>query len=163
MQECVLSRPVTSDSANPRTAAHQALPSINFQGRNVGWTQLHGSKWDADVENRLVGTEGEGVQSSRPVVSDSLSPRGLQHTRPPCPSPTPKFTQTHVHGVGDAIQPFHPLSSPSLSAFNCSRHQGFFQFSNISELFYNFKCICVYMHIYTYIYIYTYIHTHTHT
>ena len=29
------------------------------------------------------------VQSSRSVVSDSLQPRGLQHTRPPCPSPTP--------------------------------------------------------------------------
>ena len=30
------------------------------------------------------------VQSSRSVVSDSLWPRGLQHTRPPCPSPTPR-------------------------------------------------------------------------
>ena len=33
----------------------------------------------------------------------------------------PEFTQTHVHRVGDAIQPFHPLSSPSLSAFNLSQ------------------------------------------
>ena len=35
----------------------------------------------------------------------------------------PKFTQTHVHWVGDAIQPFHPLSSPSPPAFNPSQHQ----------------------------------------
>ena len=39
----------------------------------------------------------------------------------------PEFTQTHVHQVGDAIQPSHPLSSPSLPAFNLSQHQGFFK------------------------------------
>ena len=53
------------------------------------------------------------VQFSRPVMSDSLWPYELQHARPPCPSPTPEFTQTHVHQVSDAIQPSHPLSSPS--------------------------------------------------
>ena len=37
----------------------------------------------------------------------------------------PELAQTHVHRVGDAIQPSHPLSSPSLSAFNLSQHQGF--------------------------------------
>ena len=39
----------------------------------------------------------------------------------------PEFTQIHVHQVGDAIQPSHPLSSPSPPAFNISHHQGFFQ------------------------------------
>ena len=34
----------------------------------------------------------------------------------------PEFTQTHVHGVGDAIQPSHPLLSPSPTAFNFSQH-----------------------------------------
>ena len=48
----------------------------------------------------------------------------LQHARPPCPSPTPKFTQTHDHWVGGAIQWSHPLSSPSPPAFNLSQHQG---------------------------------------
>jgi len=38
----------------------------------------------------------------------------------------PVFTQTHVHWVGDAIQPFHHLSSPSLT-FNLSQHQGLLQ------------------------------------
>ena len=38
----------------------------------------------------------------------------------------PEFTQTHVHRVSDAIQPSHPLPSPSL-AFSLSQHQGFFQ------------------------------------
>ena len=36
----------------------------------------------------------------------------------------PEFTQTHVHQVGDAIQPSHSLSSPSPPAFNLSQHQG---------------------------------------
>ena len=42
----------------------------------------------------------------------------------------PKFTQTHVHWVGDAIQPSHPLSSPSPPAPNPSQHQSFFQWVN---------------------------------
>ena len=37
-----------------------------------------------------------------------------------------EFAQTHVHQGGDAIQPSHPLSSPSPPNFNLSQHQGFF-------------------------------------
>ena len=43
-----------------------------------------------------------------------------------------EFTQTHVHRVGDAIQPSHPLSSPS-PAPNPSQHQGLFQWINSSH------------------------------
>ena len=39
----------------------------------------------------------------------------------------PKFAQIHVHWVSDAIQPSHPLSSPSPPAFNLPQHQGLFQ------------------------------------
>ena len=39
----------------------------------------------------------------------------------------PELAQTHVHQVGDAIQPFHPLSSPSPPVLNLSQHQGLFQ------------------------------------
>ena len=45
----------------------------------------------------------------------------------------PKFTQTHVHWISDAIQPSHPLSSPSPSAFNLSQHQGLFQWVSSSH------------------------------
>ena len=38
-----------------------------------------------------------------------------------------EFTQTHVHWVGDAIQPFHPLSSLSPPTFNICQHQGLFR------------------------------------
>ena len=45
----------------------------------------------------------------------------------------PEFTQTHVHWVGNAIQPSHPLSSPSPPAFNLSQHQGCFQWVSSSN------------------------------
>ena len=44
----------------------------------------------------------------------------------------PEFAQTHVHWVGDAIQPSHPLSLPSPPAFNLSQHQGLFQWVDSS-------------------------------
>ena len=48
---------------------------------------------------------------------------------PDCPvsHQLPEFAQTHVYRVGDAIQPSHPLSSPSSPTFNLSRHQGLFK------------------------------------
>ena len=45
----------------------------------------------------------------------------------------PEFTQTHVHWVGDAIQPSHLLSSPSSPAPNPSQHRGLFQWVNSSN------------------------------
>ena len=44
----------------------------------------------------------------------------------------PESMQTHVHWVGDAIQPSHPLSSPSPSALNLSQHQGLFKWVSSS-------------------------------
>ena len=40
-----------------------------------------------------------------------------------------ELAQSHVRWVSDAIQPFHPLSSPSSPAFNLSQHQGPFQYN----------------------------------
>ena len=45
----------------------------------------------------------------------------------------PEFTQTHVHRVSDAIQPSHPLSSPSPPAPNPSQHQSLYQSVNSSH------------------------------
>ena len=44
-----------------------------------------------------------------------------------------EFTQTHGHRVGNAIQPTHPLSSPSPPAFSLSQHQGLFQWVSSSH------------------------------
>ena len=47
-------------------------------------------------------------------MSQFLWPHELQHARPPCPSPTPEYTQTHVHWVGDAINHLILCSYPLL-------------------------------------------------
>ena len=45
----------------------------------------------------------------------------------------PELAQTHGHCIGDAIQPSHPLLSPSPPAFNLSQHQGLFQWASSSH------------------------------
>ena len=67
------------------------------------------------------------VQLSHSVVSDSLRPHKLQHARPPCPSPTPGVHSDSRPSINEAIQPSHPLSSPSPPAPNPSQHQSLFQ------------------------------------
>ena len=66
------------------------------------------------------------------VVVQSLSyvwlwPHRLQHTRLPCPSPSPWVCSSHVHWVSDAIQPSHPLLSPFPPALNPFQHQVLFK------------------------------------
>ena len=67
-------------------------------------------------------------ESVSSAVSDSLQPHGLQHTRLPCPSPTPGACSNSCpsswwwHPTRS-----HPLSSPSPPAFSVSQHQGLFQ------------------------------------
>ena len=51
----------------------------------------------------------------------------------------PVFIHTHVHWVSDAIQPSHPLLSPSLPAFNLSQHQGLFKWVSSSHQVANMK------------------------
>ena len=55
------------------------------------------------------------VQFSRLVVSDSLWPHGLQHTRPPCPSPTPRIYSDSC----PLTQWCHPIISSSVVPFSC--------------------------------------------
>ena len=70
------------------------------------------------------------VAQSCPTLCDPMncSTPGL-----PVHHQLPEFTQTHVHRVSDAIQPSHPLSSPSPPAPNPSQHQSLFQWVNSSH------------------------------
>ena len=93
-----------------------------------------GAKVDRIQASFDLSPEGQKDQHHHPfsqfscsVVSNSLRPLGLQHTRLPCPSLSlSEIAQTHVYQVGDAIQPSHPLLSPSPPAFNLSQHQDLF-------------------------------------
>ena len=64
------------------------------------------------------------VTQSCPTLCDSMnrSMPGL-----PVHHQLPESTQTHVHSVGDVIQPSHPLPSPSPPALNLSQHEGLFK------------------------------------
>ena len=57
-------------------------------------------------------------------MANSLQPHALQHARLAVHHQLLEPTQTHVHHVSDAIQPSHPLSSPSPPALNLSQHHG---------------------------------------
>ena len=71
-------------------------------------------------------------QISYSVVSDSLRPHVRSTPGLPVHHQLPEFIQTHVHRVNDAIQPSHPLSSPS-PAPNPSQHHSLFQWVNPSH------------------------------
>ena len=80
------------------------------------------------LTTRVIRTINWVVQFSSVAQScPTLWPHELQHGRPPVHHQLPEFTQTQVHRVGDAIQPSHPLSSPSPPAPNPSQHQSLFQ------------------------------------
>ena len=70
------------------------------------------------------------VAQSCPTLCDPVN-----HSMPSLPvhHQLPESTQTHVHWVGDAIQPSHPLSSPSPPALNLSQHQGLFKWVSSSH------------------------------
>ena len=70
------------------------------------------------------------VAQSCPTLCDPMN-----HSTPGLPvhHQLPEFTQTPVHHVSDAIQPSHPLSSPSPPAHNPSQHQSLFQWVNSSH------------------------------
>ena len=113
---------------------HQALsslgpllvPEMPFL-QNFPWPSLLLFSSNATLLERLPASLYTVVVFSRSVMSHSLRPHGLQHTSLPCPSPSPEFAQTHVHGVGHVIQPSHPLLPPSPPSLNLSQHQGLFQ------------------------------------
>ena len=91
-------------------------------------------KDDSSLEEKLWPTNITSVQFSSVAQScltlcdpmDSSTPGLRVHHQ------LPELTQIHVHWVGDAIQPSHPLSSPS-PALNLSQHQGLFQWVSSSH------------------------------
>ena len=93
----------------------------------------HWATWEAQKEvmaNKFSSVQFSSVAQLCPTLCDPMncSTPGL-----PVHHQLPEFTQTHVHRVGDAVQPSHPLSSPSPPAFNLSQHQGLFKWVSSSH------------------------------
>ena len=84
-----------------------------------------GSGWKGDLGGLLTSSvQFSSVAQLCPTLCDPMNCSTLGF---PVHHHLPEFTQTHVHRVGDAIQPFHPLSSPFPPAPNPSQHQSLFQ------------------------------------
>ena len=86
----------------------------------------------------IINRDWTSVQFSCSVVSDSLQCHGLQHIRPPCPSPIPRVYSNSCPlswwchpTISFSVIPF---SSPSPPAFNLSQHQDLFQWVSSSHL-----------------------------
>ena len=93
------------------------------------WSSFFGSvnkNSDSHFTSRLV------CSVTQPCLT-LCDPMDCSTLRFPIHHQLPEFTQTHVHCVGDAIQPSHPLSSPSPPAFNLFQHQGLFQWVSSSH------------------------------
>ena len=73
------------------------------------------------------------VQFSRSVMSDSCDPMNCSTPGLPVHHQLLESIETYVHWVGDAIQPSHPLSSPSPPTLNLSEHQGLFKWVSSSH------------------------------
>ena len=111
----------------------EQIPHESNSNCHEGITQWLSLPESARVSIHIHCTFSSSVQFSHLVMSNSLWPHELQHTRSPCHHQLLEFTQTHIHRVGDAIQPSHPLSSPSPPAPNPSQHQSLFQWVNTSH------------------------------
>ena len=86
-----------------------------------------------DTTSKLHSWRQNSVQFSSVTQSCPTLCDPMNHSTPGLPvhHQLPECTQTHVHWVGDAIQPSHPLSSPSPPALNLSQHSGSFPMSQL--------------------------------
>ena len=135
---------VVFNSVALKTVACEASLSMEFSRKNTaGGIAPTGNLPTPEPEpaasalaGRFFTTEQPGKPLKRPSVQFSLVAQlcptlcdPMDHSMPSLPvhHQLLEFTQTHVHLVGDAIQPSHPLLSPSPPAPNPSQHQGLFQ------------------------------------
>ena len=86
-------------------------------------------RWPSSVYCHTDSVQFSSVIQSCPILYD---PMNRSTPSLPVHHKLPEFTQTHVHRVSDAIQPSHPLSSPSPPAPNPSQHQDLFQWVSSS-------------------------------
>ena len=124
--------PWDSPSQNTEVACHFLLQGI-FPTQGLNSPLLHLLHWQANYSEYITLKTSTLLHTGHSIQSCSTLCDPMNHSMPDLPvhHQLPEFTQTHVHRVGDAIQPSHPLSSPSPPAFNLSQHQ---VFSNESAL-----------------------------
>ena len=104
--------------------------------RKILWEKFEVYIWLDELQQDELnpGVQFSSVHLSSVVQSCLTLCDPMDHSTPgpPVHHQLPEFTQTYVHWVGDAIQPFHPLS-PSQPFFNLSQHQGLFKWVSSSH------------------------------
>ena len=134
-----------SDSATPWIAARQAPLSIEFSRQEYSSVlpfPFPGDLPDPGIKLRSLALQTDSLPSDPPgkpsllqfssVLQSCLTlcdPMNCSMPGLPVHHQLPEFTQTHIHQVSDAIQPSHPLSSPSPAPYP-SQHQSLFQWVN---------------------------------
>ena len=118
-----------SHQGRPRILEWVAYPFSSRPRNQTGISCIAGRQ----ILYQLSHTVSQSVNSdaqSCPTLCDTMnrSTPGL-----PVHHQLPEFIQTHIHRVGDAIQPSHPLSFPSPPVLNPSQHQGLFQWVSSSH------------------------------
>ena len=113
-----------------QTVLQPGFSSIIYMG--IYFHNLHKAKSKGERKRytQLYAVQFSSVAKSLPTLCHPMnrSTPGL-----PVHHQLPEFTQTHVHRVDDAIQPSHPLSSPSPPALNLSQHQVLFKWVSSSH------------------------------
>ena len=97
-----------------------------LNGQSYSFSTSHVRIWELNHKEDSVSS----VTQSCPTLCD---PMDCSMPGFPVHHQLPEFTQTHVPWVSDAIQPSHPLSSPSPPVFNLSEHQGLFKWVSSSH------------------------------
>ena len=111
------------------------VTKFHGQSRLVGyspWGCKESDKTEHTHTHVHVAVSISSVQFSRSVVPDSATP-WITARQAFLSITNSRSSLTHVHWVSDAIQPSHPLSSPSPPVPNPSQHQGLFQWVNSSH------------------------------
>ena len=109
---------------------HHRMLSYSFAWNLKFYLQVISTPPDLHKSARILSVQFSSVAQWCPTLCNPMnrSTPGL-----PVHHQLPEFTQTQVHWVSDAIQPSHPLSSPSPPAPNPSQHQSLFQWVNSSH------------------------------
>ena len=125
-------------SMGSQRVRHDITNTFTFTGQKWIWVFVVLScsprfQWSArfwKMRPQFSSVQFISVAQSCPILCDPMN-----HSTPGLPvhHQLLRFNQTHVHWVSDAIQPSHPLLSPSPPAPNPSQHQSFFQWVNSSH------------------------------
>ena len=117
----------------PDSSMSRKLDTLRCPCSVAQLVRLFATPWTAARQTHFMGVNTVQFSSVAQSCPTPCNPVNRSTPGLPVHHQLPEFTQTHVHCVGDAIQPSHPLSSPSPPALNLSQHHGLFKWVSSSS------------------------------